>query len=181
MIDSGVPVEAVDEFDAAVEAAAARLEASTPGMPANRRVARQLVDEAIARGVVTLEEGLDLMLETPDPESLRRELEERDRADLERIGITPSRALEWQPDNSPSTTRQAESLIDKAIEEGRIPANARAQWLKAAQVVGLDALRQSLQAREPDALVAARSMEDAGDPERAGIAEHLGIDPAAVI
>jgi hypothetical protein len=73
----------------------------------------------------------------------------------------------WKPDNSPSTTRQTESVVDKAIETGKIPVSARAEWVKAAGVVGLSALRHALDALEPDPLLAASNSRDLSADERA--------------
>jgi len=90
----------------------------------------------------------------------------------------------WKPMNDPSTTRQIESVIDKAIEAGKLAVGDRAKWVKAGEVVGLSGLRHALDALEPDPLVASDNARSLSDDERAYEAEataRLGLQPEEVL
>jgi hypothetical protein len=84
----------------------------------------------------------------------------------------------WKPNNDPTMTRQAESMIDKAIEAGQLAAGDRAEWVAAAQVVGPVGLRHALDALKPDPLLAAKNARTNTEAERsyeADAAVRLGL------
>jgi hypothetical protein len=90
----------------------------------------------------------------------------------------------WTPDNSPSQTRQIESMIDKAIEAGKLAAGDRAKWVKAGEVVGSTALRHALDALKADPLVAADNSRNLEADERdyeADATVRLGLQPDEVL